>query len=309
MELKEITAEEYGSLFDRHAPHIYNTVRFNELNRHKAQSVRYLAFVAPRPLLGIILGERDGALHSPFSAPFGGMTETEETTFEKITEAYRLLRSYGSEIGLKIEITLPPSFYAPKFITLQDAALKAEGTILWEDINFHRPLDFGEEGACARFSKSAREAMRHAERAGLEFHFFEHPTRDEIHRVYETVLSNHHALGYPVKMTEKEVIETAPVTGSRFMTITLGDEDVAAAMINSTTPDIAQAIYWGDRMTFRLLRPMNLLAAKMFEQCKTLGFKTVDLGPSSECGIVSAGLCRFKQSLGCRPTAKRRFRL
>lgn len=309
MELKEITAEEYGSLFDRHAPHIYNTVRFNELNRRKAQSVRYLAFVAPRPLLGIILGECDGALHSPFSAPFGGMTETEETTFDKITEAYRLLRIYGSEKGLQIEITLPPPFYAPTFITLQDSALKAEGTMMWEDVNFHRQLDFGEEGACAGFSKSAREAMRHAERAGLEFHFFEHPTHDGIRRVYETVLSNHLALGYPVKMTEEEVIETAPVTGSRFMTITLGDEDVAAAMINSATPGIAQAIYWGDRMMFRPLRPMNLLAAKAFEQCKILGFKTVDLGPSSESGIVSAGLCRFKYSLGCRPTAKRRFRL
>lgn len=309
MELKEITAEEYGSLFDRHAPHIYNTVRFNELNRHKAQSVRYLAFVAPRPLLGIILGERDGALHSPFSAPFGGMTETEETAIERIAEAYRLLHSYGSENGLQIEITLPPPFYAPTFITLQDAALKAEGTVMWEDVNFHRQLDFGEEGASPQFSSAARRAMRHAERAGLEFHFFEHAERDEIHRVYETVLSNHHALGYPVRMTEKEVIQTAPVTGSRFMTITLGDEDVAAAMINSTTPTKCQLIYWGDRMMFRPMRPMNLLAAKAFEQCRTLGFKTVDLGPSSECGIVSAGLCRFKQSLGCRPTAKRHFRL
>ena len=84
---------------------------------------------------------------------------------------------------------------------------------------------------------------------------------------------------------------------------------MAAAMINSATPDIAQAIYWGDRMMFRPLRPMNLLAAKVFEQCKALGFKAVDLGPSSECGIVSAGLCRFKQSLGCRPTSKMRFRL
>lgn len=309
MELKEITAEEYGSLFDRHAPHIYNTVRFNELNRRKAQSVRYLAFVAPRPLLGIILGERDDKLHSPFSAPFGGMTETEKTTLVKLAEAYRLLRSYGNENGLQIEITLPPPFYAPTFMTRQDAALRAEGTVMWEDVNFHRQLDFGEEGACAVFSKSAREAMRHAERAGLEFHFFENPTRDDIRRVYETVLSNHHALGYPVKMTEKEVMETAPVTGSRFMTMTLGDEDVAAAMINSTAPGIAQAIYWGDRIMFRPMRPMNLLAAKTFEQCKALGFKTVDLGPSSECGIVSAGLCRFKQSLGCRPTAKRRFRL
>lgn len=309
MELKEITAEEYGSLFDRHAPHTYNTVRFNELNRCKAQSVRYLAFVAPRPLLGIILGERDGKLHSPFSAPFGGMTETEETTIETIAEAYRLLRSYGSENGLQIEITLPPPFYAPTFITRQDAALKAEGTVMWEDVNFHRQLDFGEEGASAQFSSTARRAMRHAERAGLEFHFFKHPTRDDIRRVYETVLSNHHALGYPVKMTEKEVIETTPVTGSRFMTITLGAEDVAAAMFNSVTPTKCQLIYWGDRIMFRPLRPMNLLAAKAFEQCRTLGFKTVDLGPSSECGIVSAGLCRFKQSLGCRPTAKRHFRL
>lgn len=309
MELKEITAEEYGSLFDRHAPHIYNTVRFNELNRRKAQSVRYLAFVAPRPLLGIILGERDGALHSPFSAPFGGMTETEETTFERIAEAYRLLRSYGSENGLKIEITLPPSFYAPKFITLQDAALKAEGTVMWEDVNFHRQLDFGEEGASGQFSSAARRAIRHAERAGLRFHFFENPGDEEIRRVYETVCSNHHALGYPVKMTEKEVIKTAPVTGSQFMIITLDGEDAAAGMFNSVTPTISQLIYWGDRMMFRPTRPMNLLAAKVFEQYQALGFKTVDLGPSSECGIVSAGLCRFKQSLGCRPTAKRHFRL
>ncbi len=309
MELKRIAPEEYSALFDHWAPHVYNTVAFNELNRSKVCEVHYLAFCDPQPRLGIVLGVHDGCLMSPFSAPFGGFTLTSGVSTDDLRAAVKLLIRYGKENGCRVEITLPPAIYAPSAVGMQEAALSGCGELMWSDVNHHRLLDFTPGEAASGFKRKSRAHLRQAEGNGFLFEMLKPEAERDVRRFYGVISLNHSALGYPVKMSLSQVMSTAPLVDSRFMILTRDDEDVASAMVNRVTDRVCQLIYWGDILRFRPLRPMNLLAALLCEACRGWGFGILDFGPSSERGIPSPGLCRFKEGLGCIPSPKLRFRL
>ena len=73
MELSRVSAKEYKNSFEV-VFHVFNTVEFSELNSDKCESLHYLLFKDKKVRLGIVLGERENMLLSPFSAPFGGFT-------------------------------------------------------------------------------------------------------------------------------------------------------------------------------------------------------------------------------------------
>ena len=116
MELSRVSAKEYKNSFDV-VFHVFNTVEFSELNSDKCESLHYLLFIDKKVRLGIVLGERENMLLSPFSAPFGGFTFVKSNTrLEYLEKAVKLLEDYASKTGFLIKISLPPSIYAPSFI-------------------------------------------------------------------------------------------------------------------------------------------------------------------------------------------------
>ena len=81
MEILELSPKEYGQVFDR-PYHVFNGAAFSELNRHKCAGLHYLVFKDSKIRLGLVLGERDGVLCSPFSAPFGGFSSLRTVDIE-----------------------------------------------------------------------------------------------------------------------------------------------------------------------------------------------------------------------------------
>lgn len=308
MEIKELQASEYASIFEAKVPHIYNTVKFSEHNRKKAQNLNYLGFFDDtKPRLGIILGEREGRLLSPFSAPLGGFSQAKPQTAANVFEAVRLVKEYGKERGMNIRITLPPPIYSCSLTSLTVSALSLHGKLLWNDVNYHRELDF-EGRAEEKFSQKARKNRRVAAEAGLRIDRIEHPDTESLLRAYSVIQDNRESLGYPLRMTFEEVKATAGVVGA-FVFVGKQSEDAVAALIYPVSQEIAQVIYWGDRIAVRGQNLMNLFAAEVMQSCRDMGFRRLDIGPSSSEGIPSAGLCRFKESLGCTATAKPTFEL
>ena len=110
-------------------------------------------------------------------------------------------------------------------------------------------------------------------------------------------------------MSLQEVMETIAVAGTEFMVMTLDGNDVAAAQLNRVTDKVIQVVYWGDVPGYSHLRPMNRFTHDVFETCRQMGATIVDVGPSSEQGVPSAGLCSFKESIGCSVSLKPHFRL
>ena len=72
MRAKEVSEEEYRRRFPQPL-HVFNSLPFIALNAAKVDRVRYiLTGDEGRTRMGLVAGQRDGMLLSPFSAPYGG---------------------------------------------------------------------------------------------------------------------------------------------------------------------------------------------------------------------------------------------
>lgn len=306
MQLVRCTPQEYKSLFPNPS-HVFNTVEFNELNRHKCDDVHYLAFndYKGKTRLGIILGQRGNVLKSPFSAPFGGMEERGVQRVEHYLSALNLLREYSLTSGLSVIITLPPSIYdmTSRFAKLYCTLLSSGGCMSYADYNFHYPL-WKYAGFKSHLWPEVRNKFNRTKRESFEFECRDGDDSAAAGIVYDIITRNHSALGYPVHMSLDDIKATASVIKIRFFIARHDGVAVAAAMVYDTTDEIGQVVYWGDLPEYRHLRPMNYLSYKVFGFYAGIGKTHLDIGPSSSDGHPSLGLCDFKSGLGCEITPK-----
>ena len=142
MMINAVTPREYGMMFPC-PPHIFNGVAFTEHNRHKCDDgdVRYLFAGDGKVRGGIILGRRDGMLHSPFSAPFGGLTVNRNQCFAAVDGMWHDVVEYCRAEGLGLRVTLPPEPYAPELTVKSVSALSRLGLTPTLDVSYH--LDLG----------------------------------------------------------------------------------------------------------------------------------------------------------------------
>lgn len=303
MTVDVVSACDYRRVFPRPAV-VYNSVAFNELNAHKVAEVRHIVFEkGGKPRLGLTVGVGDdGSLRAPFSAPFACFDFNKEQCVEVVVEAVGVLqRDYT---GLRL--TLPPAIYAPSMIAKTALAFNHCGvSLLYDDWNFHLPLA-APGGYGSLVDSDTRRVV--AASAGSGYDMLE--VTDRPGRAYSVVAANHRAKGYPVRMTERQVVDTAgpdgPVKG-RFFVLTNGTEDAAAAIVYDVTPSISQVIYWGDVPKHGCRYAMNLLATRLYDYYSRAGKNILDIGPSSSDGIPAVGLCNFKESIGCIVSSKPTF--
>ena len=305
MHVTEIKAEEYKNLF-KAVPHVFNSVEFSELNKHKAEAVSYLAFAdGGKTKAGLILGERADGLYSPFSAPFGGFTTCGKLRLSTMDEIAAALKQYSCAKGKPVRVTLPPTVYDETQISKWTCALQRHGRLMPVNLNYHFDLslfqryrDVMERNARKNLSRAMREDLK-LEALGS--------APGGVERAYGVIRTNREEHGYPLRMTLQEVKDTVKTIRADFFVMTHGGTDVAAAQVFHVAEGTAQVIYWGDIKAYSHLRTMNMLAYSLFKHYYEQGLKTLDIGPSTEDGIPNNGLCDFKESIGCSVTPKFMF--
>lgn len=307
MYIREVSAEEYKGCLARH-PHIYNTTGFAELNRQKVAHVRYLLFEDTKTRFGIILGEKDTAFFSPFSAPFGGFSPIKNQRLEYLDEAVAELKEYGRTHGKRIVITLPPSLYDPRLTTHTINVLSRRATLRHVEINYHFDLSLME-----RYDEIIeRNAKKNLKRAMNEDFEFRHIGTDDpkgMAEAYDIIRRNREEHGYPLRMTLEDVMKTTRLIPADFFILSHEGTGAAAAQVFQTAEDIYQVIYWGDIRRYSDLRPMNRLVYHVFDFYNKKGAHILDIGPSTEGGVPNYGLCNFKESIGCGASTKCSFEL
>ena len=306
MTIRRISAKEYKSLFPQPFS-IFNSVEFAELNKGKCIDLHYLAFHESKTRLGIILGETDDMLLSPFSASYGGFSSNTAVPLQYYDEACLCLRDYTHSIGKKIRITLAPPLYdeldnVKTFRALMSAGANIESI----DYNHHFNLSQFERYEELVDSKT-RNKLHKSLTLGLQFHKLDSKNHDEVARAYEVIRINHIRRGHPLKMSLQNVLDTIKVIPADFFIVTDQEgTDIAAAQIFHTSPHTCQVIYWGDVPDHPQLHSMNFLSYKVFEYYYNAhsSVKTIDIGISTEDGTPNYGLCEFKENVGCLATTR-----
>ena len=308
MEILELSSQEYGQVFNR-PYHVFNSAEFSEMNKYKCDKLHYLAFKDSKVRLGLILGERDGVLCSPFSAPFGGFSSLRTVDVEAYEEAVMALKQYVDEHHMPVRISLPPAFYGETHISKSFSALLHGGArILYSDLNYQYRLEHFENFE-DNLERNAKKNFHNALKNSFVFECLNSSDPNDVGRAYEVIRKNRESRGFPLRMSLQNVLDTVNVIDADFFVTSFEGMDVAAAQVFHVSDGICQVIYWGDVPEYAHLRVMNYFTYKVFEHYFNQGLKILDIGPSTEKGIPNYGLCSFKESIGCEVSLKHTFEL
>lgn len=290
----------------RNIKNVFNTAGFAELNRSKVDDLRYvIAYKGESPRFGCIFGIREDQWLCPFSAPFGYMEPLKrDQTVENFEDALKAVESVAIEDGcVEMSMTLPPAFYDSDVINTWYAIMVNSG---WKerlaDISFALNINYLKDDYISKMHHNARKNYHIALKSGLKLWECKTP-EDEI-KAYNIIKTNRKSKGYPLRMSEEQVLDTIRIVPANMYIVSDATSDVASSLIYDVTHNIAQVIYWGDIPDCQDKKVINFLSHELLELYAGRGFSYLDIGPATEEGVPNYGLCDFKDSIGCERTAK-----
>lgn len=305
MEIEEVSFKEFDNVFNN-SYFIFGSGKFNNLNKDKVKKVYYFLFKEKKYRLGLVIGEKDNILKSPFSAPFGGfLFLSTDIKIEYIEFAVDLLINWAKKHSInKIQITMPPTMYNETFISKQINTLYRKGFVLNTiELNYAIFLENTELSSLNYLSRAARKNLNISKNSNLRF--VKGKSNQEFNEAYQIISKNRASRGYPLRMTWEQVYETSKVLQADSFLVRYEEEViVASAIVFHVNKEVAQVIYWGDIPEYSNFKVMNFLAHELFSYYKEKGIKVVDVGPSTENSIPNYGLCDFKESIGCSVSQK-----
>ncbi len=308
MTIEIISVEQY-KLFFQGNNFIFMSPEFTELNKYKVDKIIYMLIKDSKPRFIACFGIKENKVFCPFSAPFGMIIPLKnDTSLEcyfamiKAIDAYMLQENYKY-----IQYTLPPAFYNDNAVNILIYALTSNGYLMKHiDINYHMDLKkMGVNNYIDLIHYNARKNLSISLKAGLRL---DQCLRDEDKLMaYEIIRLNRESKGYPIRMSYEQVSNTIRIVDHEFFVVKKGDKPIAAAVVFHVNKDVAQVIYWGDIPGYSQDKPINYLSYQLILYYRQSGYRYLDIGPSSECGVPNIGLCNFKQSIGCDITCKFTF--
>lgn len=279
--------------------YLYSSRKFCEFNKDKCDYI-YTHFDSK---MSMIFGVKGNDLVAPFSAPFSFIRYASE--YIKYSHIYNFFNSLKDDVNnsdiKKIKITLPPTFYNDSIIAKISHSLSYLGFKLeHRDINSHIDLN---KIDISTLPSTTKKAIRASNK--YKNNIFLAKTTEDKFRAYEIIKDNRNMKGYPLRMTWEQVINTAnEVAKADFFIVTTDGVDVAAAIVFEVTKDIVQVVYWGANSIGEKCNVMYYLPFELIKHYKSKQIRYMDIGPSSESGIITYGLNDYKQLIGCINTLK-----
>ena len=292
MNILEVSEKEYKT-FVVNPFSGFDKVEFVELNKHKVNEVKYFIFENNKKRFGLIAGIKENVFKCPFSATFGIFSEiTHNNKIQHYHEAINSLIEWAKNKNIKkIIFCCPANFYQEKHITKFQNALFCNGfQILDYDVNFEYDLSNFKNGYMESLNSDSRRNLKLAIKEEL---IFEKTDCSDNYWHYRA----------------EDIKNTTNIIKSDFFLVKTKDEEpIASAYIQRIKDGIANVVYWGNLQKSDRLYPMNFIAYKVFEYYsnkKNIHF--ISIGTSTKDSEPNYGLCDFKESIGCKCSAKLNF--
>ena len=151
-----------------------------------------------------------------------------------------------------------------------------------------------------------KRRLRQAE--SLDFSFREIPL-NYLEEAYSLIVESRESKGYPVTMTFKDLEAMFKLFPSDYLLFGVFDKNklIAASACIKVNNKILYCFYIGDALAFRPHSPITLLINGIYRYCQESHFKMLDLGISTDKGVLNKGLYAFKKTFGSFDSHKLTF--
>lgn len=310
MELTDISPDEYEDATKGKCT-VFCSRDFLELNKEKVDRVRYFLGGDKKRRLALAIGEKDGEWRAPFSAPFSTAVPLRKNTdLEHYWKFIALLNERAKAEGIrKVSIFLQPDIYgAQENAKLINSLIGNGYKLAFQELNYSLKVKNTDlDTYIDAIQPAARRKLKTALSSDLKLK--KCGPRDEKIQAYQVIQANREHKGYPLRMTQEQVMATIEIVPHDIFLVNKDDISIAAAIVFRVSDQTAQVIYWGDIPDVGQYKPINYLSYELIRYYQSEGIDQIDIGPSTENGVPNFGLCSFKESIGCEVSSKYKYEI
>lgn len=293
-------------------PTFYDKLDFHEYHKKFVDEVFILGIKSNKKIIGYCyFGSRENLLKAPYSSPFSLIYLKENFNFKDASLFIKGTKKFACEKNYnEIHLTFPPDIYSPELVNVLNSSLFSEGFKI-SSIEVNNYFDLTNYiDLKAHLKYSPRKVRKNYKRSLENKLIFEELKKTDFKTAYDVIKTNREQMGYPLKILFNQMEDLINMDSSliRSFVVKKNGKAVAAAIIFDVTNEISQVVYWGDIVEYRNERPMDLLTVQIFDTYKKLEKKHLDIGTSSEEGVINLGLADFKKSIGCNSSIKMVFK-
>ncbi|MGL5777563.1 hypothetical protein [Cetobacterium sp.] len=292
-ELEELElSNEYKSLknIDRC---FFSSHDFHMLHMKNAEQVYRIIIKNKNSLLAeIYCGIRNNELYLPYSSPFFYLNEFKNIRDEEYFKISELLKHLKEKLNLKkIKITFSPKIYNERVENIIGIFLNNDFKVKYYDVNHYFDLksDLNQD-------RSIKKDINLAKKYNLIFE------KSSLKDSYIVIKKNREERNFPLRMSEEHLEKIKMLKNAEVETFIVKNEvgdSLAAAIIFKVKEGKYQVVYWGNIKDESYKKPMAFLVENLLSYYKEKA-EILDIGPSSEEGIINFGLSQFKRNIGCK---------
>ncbi len=246
----------------------------------------------------------EGAAISGYEATFGSVDCLPGTTEEqKQFFLGQVIQKLGRENLQEVVIRHRPQAYGGNWHKIFTGL---GFTVVQQEVNQH--LLINGEAFRQQIKYNEQKKLKQAIKAG---YVFRQLTLKELAGVYALVADTRNRKGYPVSMQLPDLQEAFVALPNNYHLFGLyaDNELIAASVSIRVSSRVLYNFYHADAAAYRSTSPLVMLLAKIYRYCQQHHIEILDLGVSSENGLLNKGLFTFKKNLGCQQSGKNTYRL
>ena len=255
--------------------------------------------------LTINFTQRGRELFSLERSSFGGPVINEHA---ELTDLVNLLKkttewSLANNIS-SIQVRCFPEAYDQTQSDLINKAFSISGyEVLYTDVD---QMLFVNQEKGMDLSTSPRLHVKKCRELGFQFGPLENAA---LGKAYDLIADSRLRKNYTMSMDLPDLAETFSKFPDNYFLfgVSYKEKIIAAAVVIKVSPPIWYCFYWGDDLDYRAHSPITFLIYELYNLAKERGVTWLDLGTSSDKGIINPGVFSFKKSLGCQVTARHTF--
>lgn len=280
--------------------HVFNSSAFQSLK--KGRSLHFILEEENAVVCSVSFRLMGDEAISGYEATFGSFdfVSRRELISKMIEEISEHLRYVGVT---KIIVKHWPQGY-PDGQMVQEEFLKAGYEIKHSELNQHLIID--EDDFSTHIKKNERKKLNQSHTENYQFRKL---SINDLKNVYGLVKLTRRRRGFPVTMKYDDLHNVFDKLPGHYNLFGLfdGTKLIAASVSIRISRQIMYNFYHADDVDYRSRSPLVMLNEGIYNFCREENIKVLDLGISSENGVINEGLFTFKQNLGCVASDKNTY--
>lgn len=242
--------------------------------------------------------EENSKLISPYYGTFSNI----RINTTNINMIQKLVKKFFLKLSRKYQefyLTLPPYFYNRNLNLIKEELISYGAFVEKCELNNHIE--------CRKKIEFSRGNKKKLNKLKKEKFLFRKGKFSELKEAYNIIHENRKLKGNKVSLSYikiKNLFKNFDKHFNIWFVCNSNNENVASAITIDLVDEIRYVFYWGDKLRKDTNSPIVLMAHGLITENIKNNISILDLGVSSENGVINTGLKNFKNSLGAIDTEK-----